>query len=285
MPIKRRELEGATLLEALRAATERAGDQGAELVVWPESAFPFLFDRAQTQIYPSGHPWDLRGRYRGRLLFGALSHPFGEAHVFNSAVLVAGDGAIRGTYDKVRLVLFGEYIPMRDRFPAWAARLRARTPDWPDIEPGPGPRVLTDGALRIGPLVCYEDILPDHVAAMGRAGDPNLLVTVANHAWFGASAAPHQALALATLRAVEARRDLVRATNTGVSSIGDALGRVHQRGRLLDVDPARPPGVDVLLADVRLVDAFALGPWAVPAFPWACALALALAIALGRRRR
>ena len=125
VPIKRRELEGATLLEALRAATERAGDQGAELVVWPESAFPFLFDRAQTQIYPSGHPWDLRGRYRGRLLFGALSHPFGEAHVFNSAVLVAGDGAVRGTYDKVRLVLFGEYIPMRDRFPAWAAPARA----------------------------------------------------------------------------------------------------------------------------------------------------------------
>ncbi|MBK9033061.1 MAG: apolipoprotein N-acyltransferase [Myxococcales bacterium] len=285
VPIKRREVEGANLLETLREATERAGDQGAELVVWPESAFPFLFDRAQTQIYPSGHPWDLRGRYRGRLLFGALSHPFGEAHVFNSAVLVAGDGAIRGTYDKVRLVVFGEYIPMRDRFPAWAARLRARTPDWPDIQPGLGPRVLTDGDLRIGPLICYEDILPDHVAAMGRAGDPNLLVTVANHAWFGASAAPHQALALATLRAVELRRDLVRASNTGVSSIGDALGRVHRRGRLVDVDPARPPGVDVLIDDVRLVDGFALGPWSVPAFPWACALALVAATARARRRR
>ena len=104
-----------------------AGDRGAQLVVWPESAFPFLFDRAQTQIYPTGHPWDVRGRYRGKLLFGALSHPFGAAHVFNSAVLVGDDGAVRGTYDKVRLVVFGEYIPMRDRFPAWAARLRARS--------------------------------------------------------------------------------------------------------------------------------------------------------------
>lgn len=284
VPIARREREGAALLETLRGLTEQAGDRGAQLVVWPESAFPFLFDRAQTQIYPSGHPWDVRGRYRGKLLFGALSHPFGAAHVFNSAVLVGDDGAVRGTYDKVRLVVFGEYIPMRDRFPAWAARLRARTPDWPDIQPGAAPRVLVDGALRVAPLICYEDILPDHVAAMGRAGEPNLLVTLANHAWFGASPAPHQALALATLRAIETRRDLVRASNTGVSSIGDGLGRIRRRGGLHAVDPARPIAPELIVADVRLYDGFALGPWSVPAFPWACAATLALAL-LGARRR
>lgn len=278
--IQRREREGGALLDTLRAATEQAGDRGAGLVVWPESAFPFLFDRAQTQSYPGGHPWELRGRYGGRLLFGALTHPFGETHVFNSAVLVGADGAIRGIQDKVRLVAFGEYVPMRDRFPAWAARIRARTPDWPTIQPGAGPRALGDGDLRIGALICYEDLLPDHVAAMARSAAPNLLVTVANHAWFGASAAPHQALALATLRAVETRRDLVRATSTGVSSIGDALGRIQQRGRLLDIDPAHPPGADTLLAEVRLVEGFALGPWAVPAFPWGCALALLCAATL-----
>ncbi len=284
VPIARREREGAALLETLRGLTEQAGDRGAQLVVWPESAFPFLFDRAQTQIYPTGHPWDVRGRYRGKLLFGALSHPFGAAHVFNSAVLVGDDGAVRGTYDKVRLVVFGEYIPMRDRFPRWAARLRARTPDWPDIQPGAAPRVLVDGALRVGPLICYEDILPDHVAAMGRAGDPNLLVTLANHAWFGASPAPHQALALATLRAIETRRDLVRASNTGVSSIGDGLGRISRRGSLHAVDPARPIAPELIVADVRLYDGFALGPWSVPAFPWACAATLVLAVFVARRR-
>lgn len=283
--LARRELEGVTLLATLRAATEEAGDRGAALVVWPESAFPFLFDRAQAQLYPSGHPWDVRGRYRGRLLFGALSHPFGAAHVYNSAVLVGGDGAVRGLYDKVRLVAFGEYIPMRDRFPAWAARLRARTPDWPDIHPGAAPRVLGDGDLRLGVLVCYEDILPDHVAAMARAGSPNLLVTVANHAWFGDSAAPHQALALATLRAIETRRDLVRAANTGVSSIGDGLGRVHRRGGLHVIDPAHPRAPEVLLAEVRLYDGFALGPWSVPAFPWLCAGGLIAAALVAHRRR
>ena len=284
VPIARRERDGAALLATLRGLTEQAGDRGAELVVWPESAFPFLFDRAQTQIYPSGHPWELRGRYRGKLLFGALSHPFGATHVFNSAVLVSDDGAVRGTYDKVRLVVFGEYIPMRDRFPAWAARLRAKTPDWPDIQPGAAPRVLTDGALRIGPLICYEDILPDHVAAMGRVGDPNLLVTLANHAWFGASAAPHQALALATLRAIETRRDLVRASNTGVSSFGDALGRITRRGGLHAVDPDHPIAPELIVADVRLYDGFALGPWSAPAFPWGCAATLAIGVIVGRRR-
>lgn len=282
--LERREREGATLLATLRAATEQAGARGATLVVWPESAFPFLFDRAQTQLYPDGHPWDLRGRYRGRLLFGALSHPFGEAHVFNSAVLAGDDGAVRGIYDKVRLVVFGEYIPLRHRFPAWAARMRARTPDWPDIQPGAEPQVLVDGELRIGALVCYEDILPDHVAAMARAGRPNLLVTVANHAWFGTSAAPHQALALATLRSVETRRDLVRASNTGVSSIGDGLGRVRRRGGLHAIDPAHPREPELLVADVRLYDGFALGPWSVPVFPWACAGGLVLATLVARRR-
>ena len=144
--------------------------------------------------------------------------------------------------------------------------------------------MLTDGALRIGPLICYEDILPDHVAAMGRVGDPNLLVTLANHAWFGASAAPHQALALATLRAIETRRDLVRASNTGVSSFGDALGRITRRGGLHAVDPDHPIAPELIVADVRLYDGFALGPWSAPAFPWGCAATLAIGVIVGRRR-
>ncbi len=284
MPLQQRELDGAALLQTLRSATETAGDKGAELVVWPESSFPFLFDRAQPRLYPPGHPWDLRGRYRGRILFGALTHLFGEAHVYNSAVLAGADGTLLGIYDKVRLVPFGEYVPLRDRFPTWAARMRERMPSWPEIQHGAGPRVLVDDTLRVSALVCYEDLLPDQVAAMARDGAPTLLVTVANHAWFGGSAAPHQALALATLRAVETRRDLVRSANTGISAVVDALGRLQQRGALRDVDPAQPPPPELLLEDVRLLEVFALGPWAVPTFPWICALILGIAAWRGRRR-
>jgi apolipoprotein N-acyltransferase len=161
--------------------------------------------------------------------------------------------------------------------------VRARTPEWPDITQGAGTRLLIDGPLRITPLICYEDLLADYVGAAARRG-PNLLVTLANHAWFGSSAAPQQALALATLRAIETRRDLVRATNTGVSSIGDALGRVTQVGPLYGVAPNRPRPATVIVGDVALLDGFALGPFSVPVFPWVCAAAL-LAVAVFARRR
>jgi apolipoprotein N-acyltransferase len=269
-----RKLQGDDYIQVLRRATEEAGAAGAELVVWPESAFPFLFDRDLEREYAASHPWQLRGRYRGALLFGALTHPFGEAYIYNSAVLVAPDGRIAGLYDKTRLLAFGEYIPLSQWFPAWAARLRAKMPDWPDIEPGGLPEALVDGKLRLLPLICYEDILPDGVSAFARRARANLLVTVANHAWFGASSAPRQALALATFRAVETRRDLVRSTNTGVSSIGDALGRVVREGELHDVPRDRPLPPEMLQADVRLLDGFALGPFTLPWFPRGCALAL-----------
>lgn len=282
-----RKTRGEDYIRTLRRATEEAGAAGAELVVWPESAFPFLFDRDLVQEYAASHPWQLRGRYRGALLFGALTHPFGEAYIYNSAVLVAPDGRIAGRYDKTRLLAFGEYIPLSEWFPAWAARLRTQMPEWPEIEPGSPPSALVDGELRLLPLICYEDILPDYVNGFARRARANLLVTVANHAWFGASRAPRQALALATFRAVETRRDLVRSTNTGVSSIGDALGRVTRESELHDVLRDQPLPPEMLQADVRLLDLFALGPFTLPCFPYACALALVLLSirALRRRRR
>ncbi len=281
-----REKRGQKYIQVLREATEQAGEQGAELVVWPESMFPFLFDRGLDREYAKGHPWELRGRYQGRLLAGVLAHPFGEAYIYNSAVLFGADGGVRGIYDKNSLLVFGEYIPFRDRFPDWAERMRAKLPDWPEIEPGRGPSVLVDGDLRIGPLLCYEDILPGYVHQMVRQGDPNLLVTLANHAWFGTSLAPRQSMALAMFRGIETRRDLVRATNTGVSSVTDALGRVVTRGELRGVPRDQPKPAEVFVARVRLLSTFALGPYAAPVFPYACAAALlALALWAWRRRR
>jgi apolipoprotein N-acyltransferase len=279
-----RKRKGQHYVEVLRKATERAGREGAELVLWPESMFPFLFDRQLEREYVKGHPWNLRGSYQGRLLIGLLSHPFGEAHIFNSAALFSADGARRGLYDKNKLLVFGEYIPFRDRYPAWAKRMREKLPDWPDIAPGRETKVLVDGELRVLPLICYEDLLSGYVLAATRAGSPNLLVTLVNHAWFGVGAAPRQSLALSTFRAIETRRDLARAANTGVSSVVDALGRVLVEGPLHDVPRDKPLPPEVFVEQVHLLESFALGPRTAPLFPLACGLALSLVIAAAWRR-
>jgi len=273
-----RKHQGEQSLATLRRATGDLAHRGAELVVWPESAFPFLFDRRLVREYASGHPWELRPGFSGTLLFGALSHTFGGALVHNSAVLASPEGRVVGLYDKRQLFPFGEYVPFSSRFPDWARKVRARLPDSPDIEPGGEPRLLVSGALRIAPLLCYEDIRPTPVHQLARQG-PNLLVTLANHSWFGDGDAPYQALALATLRSVETRRDLVRAVNTGVSSVGDALGRVRVHSSLT-VEPGAP---ELLMGEVALVEVFALGPYLAPVFPYACALALGILGFLARR--
>ena len=276
---KDRKLHGDEYLAILRKGTAELGRQGAELVVWPESSFPFLFDRRLSHEYAPGHPWELRSDFRGALLFGSLTHAFGDSRMYNSAVLSRSDGRIAGIYDKTRLVPFGEFVPMAERFPDWAGRVRAHVDDVPPIAPGDGPRLLEDGDLKIEPLVCYADTLPDQV--LDAAVTANLLVTVANHAWFRDSAAAPEALAVATLRSVETRRALVRATMTGVSSFTDALGRVVQTGPLVDVaGPSQRSAPSLLLADAPLLSVFALGQRSIPLFPYACALALAAVVVL-----
>lgn len=271
-----RKQHGDQHIALLRSVTGQLGKRGAALVVWPESSLPYLFDRELTREYARGHPWQLRGDFQGTLLFGALTHSFGRSVVKNSAVMVAPDGTVSGIYDKVDLLVFGEYVPLADRFPRWAASVRARLPNTPDIEPGAEPQVIASGGLRIAPFICYEDVLPSRLSNVGRAG-PNLLVTLANHAWFGETGVAEQALALATFRSVETRRDLVRATMTGVSSIGDALGRVKARSGL-HADPTTP---ETLLADVALIETWAMGPRVAPLFPWLCAVALVILAFLG----
>jgi apolipoprotein N-acyltransferase len=279
---------GFKYVHTLQRANAALSARGADLILWPESMWPYVLDRKMERDFPSGHPWNLRGEHPGRLLVGALTHRFENATprdpmVNNSAILISAKGDFSGRYDKNHLLPFGEAIPMADRYPRAASNLRARMPQWPDIVPGSGGAVLRDGDLKVGVMICSEDLLVNYGAAIAR-NHPNLLASVANDAWFGRGAAPLQHLALAAFRAIEARRDLVRCTNTGVSGIVDAVGRVRLQGPRVDVFPNRPKPPTLISGRVALSHMFSLGPYTIGLFPWGCAVVL-IGLAVASRLR
>src|SRR5262249_33679283 len=145
---------------------------------------------------------------------------------FNTALLSDREGTILGRYDKQYLLAFGEYIPFGDTFPA----LYAASPNSSHFSPGTSLEPLVWGDHRISTMICYEDILPSFVNKLVSHAKPDLLVNMTNDAWFGDATEPWIHFALAKLRAVEHRRYLVRATNSGLSGIVDANGRVTVHG-------------------------------------------------------
>lgn len=190
-----------------------------DVIVWPETVVEWGIPLET----PTLRGLDPYPEAPAPLLFGAVAYrDYGRAmEWFNSSFLRRADGSIGGRYDKIVLMPFGEFIPFSSLFP-W---LKDLSPNTGDFQAGSGPGVLdVDGRARIGALICYEDLLAGHVRRTVEMG-ANLLAAMTNDAWFGDSAALHEHDSLALWRAVENRRYLVRATNTGLSSVTDPLGR------------------------------------------------------------
>jgi apolipoprotein N-acyltransferase len=173
------------------------------------------------------------------LLFGATSGVLREVDKpnslnntrYNSAFLVDGRGAVKGRYDKQYLLAFGEYIPLGDLFPI----LYEWSPDSGRFQPGPNDAPLHFKGHRLGVLVCYEDIIPEHTNAVVERG-ADVLINLTNDAWFGKTKEPYQHFVLAAFRAVEQRRALVRATTTGISGYVSATGEIREMTGLHDAE-------------------------------------------------
>lgn len=215
-----------------KTLTRQAAPSAGGLVVWPETATPFFFqDQHDLQREVASLP-RLTGDW---LLFGSPSYDRDgmEMAFLNSAFLLDPTGMIAGRYDKVHLVPYGEYVPLRRFFP-FISKLVAGIGDF---RSGPGYEPLTmaggDRPLKMGVMICYEGILPEAGRAYRRQGAA-LLVNITNDAWFGHSSAPHQHLSMTTFRAVENRLYLVRAANTGISAIIDPAGRIESRTALFE---------------------------------------------------
>jgi apolipoprotein N-acyltransferase len=153
--------------------------------------------------------------FRGRL-GGA------EGKAFNTAFLADAKGRLLAHYHKQVLLAFGEYLPFAN-----ILKLLPAMPFADGFTPGTGPVVFhLSRGVRIGPLICYEDLIPNLARKFVSEARANVLVNLTNDAWYGRSVGPWQHLWLAQFRAVETRRSLLRVTNTGVTSLVNAKGEL-----------------------------------------------------------
>jgi apolipoprotein N-acyltransferase len=151
----------------------------------------------------------------------------GQRSLYNSAVLITPEGELSPAYDKIHLVPWGEYLPLRDFLP-WLHVFTPHSSASYGLEAGREPvRFRLDG-YTFGVLICFEDTVPGAARAYLRGEPADFLVNISNDGWFGGSSELDAHLAISVFRAVECRRPLVRAVNTGISAIIDSSGRVVQ---------------------------------------------------------
>jgi len=281
--------------------------QGAELIVWAESGYRYgHLPRKANRFPPSEAPLvaDFREDQRKRtprkdraapirgfdtpVLFGATSvepNPEprwkgdGPYRPYNTAWLLDRDGTVAGTYDKVFLLVFGEYIPLAKYLP----QIYEWIPAAGNLEPGTRLEVIETDIFeavrpaRLGILICYEGLLPEFTRPLVAEGKPHVLINMTNDDWFGKTAERYLHLALTVPRSIEHRLAFVRATLTGVSVFVDANGRI--------ISETSPDDPETLLWETPLMQSATVYQIIGPAFPWGCLLLTLGFYAVGRWRR
>ena len=207
--------------------TKSAGLDRVDIVIWPETAVPFLLDDAPDALLAIGAALP-EGT---SLLVGSArlveerdaQGPLEAQRVYNSLLAVDHQGRIAGVYDKIHLVPFGEFLPFQDFLESLG--FMQLTGVRGGFSAGAGSGLLSiAGAPPARALICYEIIFPDEIAAQGAR--PGWLINVTNDAWFGSSAGPYQHFHQAQVRAVEQGLPVARAANTGISAVVDPYGRI-----------------------------------------------------------
>lgn len=281
--------EFAHLLRLHQEASADLARNGAQLIVWPESSYPYALPRNVAADFPIDDERRIRRGFETPLLFGAVTVAERAArrgpdkYPYNTALMADAAGNITGRFDKVFLMLFGEYIPFYDSIP-WFTEI---FPEASNFSRGSQPASFplhTGGAdYRLGPLICYEDILPSWARKVARLG-PNAFINITNDAWFGRTAEPRQHLALAVFRAVEHRLEMVRAVNTGISAQIDAAGRVLAETQSVDPAEEPHPPPKTLLVDLAMLPGGGAYRTIGDLFGFSC-LGVLIALAVQGRRR
>jgi apolipoprotein N-acyltransferase len=206
-------------LNQLEQISVDAAKQQPGIIIWPEVPAPFslqesLFASRASQIARDAHNYFLVGVVDWKRAAD------GKVLASNSAVLLNPSGQRIYSYDKIHLLPFGEYVPLR----GWLTFAKRLTADISDFTPGSTYSVAQIPDGKFGAFICYEAIFPSEVRRF-TANGAQLLITISNDGWFGRSSAPEQHMFMARVRAVENRRWLLRDTNNGYTESIDPYGR------------------------------------------------------------
>jgi len=217
-----------------RTQSQAAARRGADLIVWPEAAAAFFFQ--PDDYYPPRFAED--AAYRQRLLalaastgdpilFGAPALGIEDNRVgfYNRAYLVSGTGKVEGWYDKIQLVPFGEYVPLRGLLGGLVNRV---VNGFGDMFAGHTQTIFQVHRARLAVLICYESIFPGLARRAAKHGS-DVLVNITNDAWYGKSSAPYQLLAMSAMRSVETKEPMVRVANSGISAAIGPDGAITAR--------------------------------------------------------
>ncbi len=216
------EYKSSTINKYIRLSKAEKKDN-PELIVWPETATPFYlgYDVAMTSLLKKGIKETGVYCLTGSPAFNQVNKTI---QYYNSAYLIDPKGVPVARYDKAHLVPFGEYVP----FKKWLPFINKLVVGVGDFGPGIKGKTIFMQEKKLGIQICYEIIFPGLSRAIvkNRAA---VIVNITNDAWYGNTSAPYQHFSMTVFRAVENRRALVRAANTGVSGFIDPVGRVVEK--------------------------------------------------------
>jgi apolipoprotein N-acyltransferase len=252
------------------AMTRDAVKRGAQYVIWPESSTPFMFeeDAAGEQTIR-----DLAAEVGVPLQFGSDQWERGQTpRLYNAAFVVAPDRSTAAVYRKMQLVPFGEFIPLQE----WVSFVAPLVGGLATFAAGTEVVMLPVAGHKASTAICYEVIFP-HLAREAVVRGSELLTTITNDAWYGQTSAPYQHFALASMRAIEQGRYLVRAANTGISGAVDPYGRVVEKSAIFEQTS--------MVVDVRFLQGRTIYSRIGDVAAYASVAVTVLALATLRRRR
>ncbi|HAK88490.1 MAG: apolipoprotein N-acyltransferase [Nitrospirae bacterium GWB2_47_37] len=221
----------SAVIDVYKELSAAAAVQKPDIIIWPETSVPFIFGKngALTEDLVS-----FQRQLDSYLLFGSVQIKDRSAgskiksqKSANSAVLLNKDGNVSYIYDKIHLVPFGEYVPLR-KFLFFIDKLVVGVGDY-----APGDRYIRAVTPfgSFGTLICYEIIFPGLARKFYTKGG-DFIVTITNDAWFGKTHGPYQHFSMAVFRAIENRKPVIRAANSGISGFIDSSGRVLSQTEL-----------------------------------------------------